>query len=501
MNSNPNSVGMPVKTSIRNALTGLWILLLAICVGLAFFLVQLFEQSGNTQLKRTQSLVQQAGEAIGKRYTNYLANSDFRLNGTKNDEQVRELNLLLTLVLTQYDGIEGGFWTEKDGFYAYAFPTYGGPQVKKDLPSSELKVIAQANQEALRSDAPRCKSLPRERRSLVLYAAPIKTSSGTIVLWTMGWASIKNSELAMQVVTALAVLFVCSLVSGIWLYVFLHQWSSRVSNLEKVIASATTVEQLPLLSMTGQKELDQVVTAINQLNGKLKESQAASARLATELARADRLSALGRMVGGFAHEIRNPLATIHLSVENALEYSTGNQERLLKNVLQESQSLQNLVEKFLSLAKIHSLKASEVNLESWLKERMESCQLLAQEKDITLTVNAPAKTWSFDQESLSRAIYNLLLNAIQNTPSHGSISLSASTTDNTCTFAVEDSGSGVAEEHEEMIFEPLFTSRADGTGLGLTIVREIAQAHGGEIRCLKGKVGARFELEIPWLKS
>jgi signal transduction histidine kinase len=488
-----------MNQSVRSALIGLWFLLIAICVGLGFFLVELYQNSGDTQLKQEESIVERATQSIQNRYATYLANVSGDEVSINKQSEIRELNLLLSLVLAQYEGIEGGFWTPTEGFASYAFPSYGGADVKKDLPQTELKTIGQVCRDALQSATPKLTHFTREHRALIVQATPVQALGGGAVLWTMGWATVKDSGLFGSVIGILAALFFCSLVSGIWLFAFLYRWSKKVTQLEQAVCSVG-IEKLEVLPMTGQVELDRVVSALNQVNKQLKESQAASAQLSRDLARADKLSALGRMVAGFAHEIRNPLATICLSAENALDGATGNQERLLKAILSEGQEVEGLVQKLLAVAKLNELKPREIQLKSWLEDRVKSNQLKATTLCLSLSGEATDRTWSFDEESIGRAFNNLVLNAMQSTPAGGWVLVEIKVREDKCVFAVEDSGAGVPVDQREMIFEPLISGRANGVGIGLTIVREVAEAHGGVVRCMPGAVGARFEMEIPWQK-
>ena len=96
---------------------------------------------------------------------------------------------------------------------------------------------------------------------------------------------------------------------------------------------------------------------------------------------------------------------------------------------------------------------------------------------------------------------NFLLNGLQHTPPEGWIKVVVETSDSICRLTVEDSGAGVPRDRRDSIFEPLTTTRAEGVGLGLGIAREIVEAHGGTLRCVDGKAGARFEIELPCPKS
>ena len=106
-----------------------------------------------------------------------------------------------------------------------------------------------------------------------------------------------------------------------------------------------------------------------------------------------------------------------------------------------------------------------------------------------------------DAEQMRRALDNLILNAIENTPAGGVIEVAArQRTDNLC-LRVRDTGQGVPDNIRERLFEPFVTGRSEGTGLGLAVVREITRAHGGEARLVPTGPGAEFEIEVPWRTS
>jgi signal transduction histidine kinase len=114
-----------------------------------------------------------------------------------------------------------------------------------------------------------------------------------------------------------------------------------------------------------------------------------------------------------------------------------------------------------------------------------------------MDVEAAETEWSIDEQQLSRALHNIIANALQHTPPNGWVKVTARTANGQLEIAVEDSGSGVPDELQEKIFEPFVSSRSNGSGLGLAITREIVEAHGGTLQCKNGSIGARFEIRLP----
>src|SRR5438445_2771454 len=107
---------------------------------------------------------------------------------------------------------------------------------------------------------------------------------------------------------------------------------------------------------------------------------------------------------------------------------------------------------------------------------------------------SPEAEWMFDEQRMTRALDNLLLNGLQHTPENGWIKVSIHAQNSVCHITVEDSGPGVPSEQREKIFQPLTTTRPEGVGLGLGIAREIVEAHGGTLRYVNGAAGACFEI-------
>ncbi len=274
-------------------------------------------------------------------------------------------------------------------------------------------------------------------------------------------------------------------------------WSQKLARLEASLAART--DDLPALPLTGERELDRLVEALN----------AAGKRVGEERRRAgaaERLAAVGRLAAGIAHEIRNPIAAMRLKAENAIASGDeGRRTSALQSILQQVGRLDGLLRDLLAMTQRREPEPAKADLGRFLKETTEPHRELANAKGVSLQAapvpGTPAAP-KFDIDQVRRALDNLILNAVQNTPPGGVVTVAAAERDGKLHFRVSDTGPGVPAYVRERLFEPFATARADGTGLGLAIAREIARAHGGEARLVSNtSSGAVFEIELPWQPS
>ena len=220
-----------------------------------------------------------------------------------------------------------------------------------------------------------------------------------------------------------------------------------------------------------------------------------------------RLASLGNLAAGVAHEVRNPLNAIGMGLQRLQrEFTPGSPEdgeqyqEILRVIRDEVSRMNGIIENFLTLARPMNLQKETVSLvtlvselETLLKEEIRSRDL---HWKAGLEPNLPVV--SADPRQLKQALMNLILNGIQATPSEGSVELSAMRNENGVTLSVKDSGSGISPEDRERIFDPYFTTKQSGTGLGLTLARQIIEAHGGKISVESAKDrGSTFTLWLP----
>jgi signal transduction histidine kinase len=472
--------------SLRSTLILPWLLIVAVCCALAFQLRGLFELGIGGEIGKVDQAVKLSAERIKQEFQVYLKGfSDAPANFDNSDRQ-HELLLLLDLVLGRFYGIEGGFWSPNSRFIAYSFPTHDS--VKRDVPKDEMDRITTLNERALSTHKEASARFDSAGEVLLIHAIPVSTD---LVIWTMGRAHVAAAAAFQRLTAEFVVLLLLMLGTGALILWYLHRWGRQLRQIEERLGQFDST-----LPKTGLKELDRLVGAFNQQTEKLREAQRVSNELSADLARAERLAALGRMSAGLAHEIRNPIGAMRLQAENALSKDALDAyKNACYAMLQNISRLDDLLERLLAIVRLDRLTPKSINIRSWIEDCVAPLRNATAQPSIE--VEAVDSEWSFDEQQLSRALHNLVANAIQQTPADGWVKLSAAVSNGQLEVSIEDSGAGVPDELKEKIFEPFFSTRCEGSGLGLAIARQIVEAHGGTLRCLNGIKGARFEMRLP----
>ena len=250
----------------------------------------------------------------------------------------------------------------------------------------------------------------------------------------------------------------------------------------------------PLRSGTG--ELEGVIGVFQDLS-EIKEME-------QRVRQADRLAAIGRLAANIAHEIRNPLAALsgaieQLTQELALDEHRG---RLMQIVLRESERLNRIIGEFLAYARPAPLRRQNVNLAELLDEvaLLLECHPLASKIKIVREYG-PELPARVDVNQFRQALWNLSLNAAQAMPDGGELTVGARIM-NSATPCLEvwvaDTGRGIGPEHLPQIFEPFYSTKPDGSGLGLAVVHRVMQEHGGEVKVRSAPgAGTTFTLSLP----
>jgi two-component system, NtrC family, sensor histidine kinase HydH len=224
-------------------------------------------------------------------------------------------------------------------------------------------------------------------------------------------------------------------------------------------------------------------------------------RLRTELRRSERLAALGKLLAGVAHEVRNPLAGIR-GITQLWRRGLGLGNEGFDHLIDEVDRLEGIVSRLLQFSRADAQDLTPGDLNSVAAEAARLAEERAQEQEIRVELDLEPDLPPIEMAppALVQVLRNLTTNALQVMPRGGVLRLATQfdAARGTVAASVADDGPGLSDEVLSHLFEPFFTTKAEGTGLGLAIAREIALAHRGELHAQnRPGGGAVFTLTLP----
>lgn len=233
-------------------------------------------------------------------------------------------------------------------------------------------------------------------------------------------------------------------------------------------------------------------------------------RLEDEKLQAERLALIGTMSAKLAHEVRNPLNSLVLGLDlirdNLGDLAEVGGERvretqqLLGSIESEMERIQKVVEHYLRFAHLPQLQLKQISLDEALRWRLDLIRPDLELRRIRLEVRLTSKGAQVmaDEDQLWQAILNLVRNAIEAMPQGGTLRVATATRDGSVECEVADTGVGMTSDVVAKMFQPFFSTKGNGTGLGMPLTQQILQEHGGAIACesAPGK-GTRFLLSLP----
>jgi signal transduction histidine kinase len=486
-----------VPRSLAGWFAACWGLFLAAAIVAGIALISLYRDGTTERLRRAEAAVARGCDAISDRYQFAIAGSQSINWDAPATRQV--LTAASQIALQDLFGTEGGLWRAGSGPLAYAFPTYEGAGPKLDVPAAELPRIREVAEAALERRQTIQRRYDGQAQVLLLRACPLPGPEPRVVAWVMERVTLLGGPAYIRAAVALAALTLVLLGSGLWLGWLLWGWSRRLRRIEAALSVATD-DALPELGLTGQRDLDRVVRAVNGAASRVATARRLTAEAATRAAEAERLAGLGRVAAGVAHEVRNPIAAMRLKAENALATRELNRmERALQAVLQQVDRLDWLTRDLLDTARGNApIRLQKTDPAALVRDRVSFFQEQAGLANIMLVAKCmEAPPISLDHARLERALDNLILNALQATPPGGSVQVSVDRCEGSLVLSVADTGRGIPVSLRPHLFEPFASSRLDGTGLGLAQVREAAEAHGGSAHAQHRRDGTTIDIIIP----
>ena len=225
-------------------------------------------------------------------------------------------------------------------------------------------------------------------------------------------------------------------------------------------------------------------------------------RLKEQLGRAERLSAMGEMAAGISHEIRNPLGIIRSSAE-LLKKKVAKIDptsAIPDIIIEEATRLNGIITDFINFARPRSPKFSPCRVEDVLEKNLAFLAAPIAEKGYTIrkAFQDPLPEIMADAPMLHQSFLNLFINAMQAMPEGGEIGIRLNADGGSVTIQIEDEGRGIPGDLLEKVWDPFFTTKDKGTGLGLGIVKNIIESHGGSIGIAnRDPRGARVIVTLP----
>jgi signal transduction histidine kinase len=270
--------------------------------------------------------------------------------------------------------------------------------------------------------------------------------------------------------------------------------TGRVIGASKIARDITERKRLEAALQQAYATLEQRVqertAALAAANETLSREIAERQRLEREAQRAEHLALLGRLAAGVSHELRNPLGAIFLYVdllEEELRTPSPESQAETTQALAEIKTnlgrVDDIVQDYLSLARVTQMERTPQDLGAAVQAWVEEWQETAAACGVALQLDGLADlgTVPCHASSLRRVVLNLLQNALDAMPQGGTLTVIGAGTATHVQLQVRDTGSGIPSEQLPRLFEPLYTTKAEGTGLGLYIVQQIVAAHGGEV--------------------
>jgi signal transduction histidine kinase len=290
----------------------------------------------------------------------------------------------------------------------------------------------------------------------------------------------------------------------ITLAIFTKRFTRPITELERAAQQVTAGNLDFSVPVSGPKEVSTLSATFNKMLVGLRRNR----ELEDQLQRAERSAVVGRLASGIAHEIRNPLNFINLSIDHLREKFAPQAEgprseytNILTTIKDELARLNRLVSDFLSYGRPAKLKRRDVDTRTLIEEVRSLVAAKSEQQNVKINIlqngNGDAHV-NADAEQLKTCFSNLMINAVQAMQEGGSLDITLSPNSSWVEIDFSDSGIGIAPEALEQIFEPYYSTKDTGIGLGLPLTKKIIEEHGGQIT-VKSELdkGTTFTVTLP----
>jgi signal transduction histidine kinase len=309
----------------------------------------------------------------------------------------------------------------------------------------------------------------------------------------------ENSDRARLLVFALLGMSVITVIAG-----FSKRFTRPILNLEQAAQRITAGKLDADVPVSGPKEVSTLSATFNEMLTGLRRNR----DLEEQLQRAERSAVVGRLASGIAHEIRNPLNFMNLSIDHLqAACAPENEQRraefthITTTIKEEIQRLNRLVSDFLSYGRPARLKPRELDARILIGEVGNLVKATAEQQGVKviITTETPdSTTFEADYEQIKTCFSNLMINAIQAMPEGGTLAVRLYPNATHLLIEFADTGTGIAPDSLAQIFEPYYSTKETGIGLGLPLTKKIIEEHGGHISVVSALgEGTTFTVTLP----
>ncbi|MGO9402921.1 MAG: sensor histidine kinase [Terriglobales bacterium] len=323
-----------------------------------------------------------------------------------------------------------------------------------------------------------------------------------LLLFTLATLSFRDPERhAVLIVAGAGAVVICA----VSIVALAYQIQRPMVELQEKIAQVSDGDLDVAVSFSRRNdEIGDLGRNFNHMMEQLRESREEIETLhRTQISRAEHLATLGEMATGLAHEIRNPLAGIAGVIEIIGRDlpSTSPARAVVKDVRQEITQINRILTDLLETARPHPPQICRSNLNTTVEHTVMLVrqQVLSRPIKIELQGSPDLPEVEHDSDQIHQVLLNLLLNAVQAMENAGTVRVEIGSREGYASVVVSDTGRGIPSQNLSNIFRPFFTTKGNGTGLGLSLARRIVEEHHGriEVSSVVGK-GSRFEVLLPF---
>lgn len=393
-------------------------------------------------------------------------------------------------ILRSYPDIEGGYLLAAS-VIGHSFPTYTEPGSDLKQPAIERDAVLDALAESKRTGLV-AERVFDDQLDLVVVAV-LAPRDGNLAAWGLKRYIGFNQSRHLQrnlILVGVLVLGLLSVVGALWINYRMQRSFAGIQ------AGLAHLQTNPSYRLSGQQnELQPIVLAINRMA----ESRQ---RLEADLRREDRLRVMGRVVAGIAHEIRNPLNGIRLTVQMMARKLRGSEaaEEGVPVVLAEVNRLDSLLKSLLVFGADEPERPRRQPVRPVLERTLALAKPQMREKGIEPELTGHSDICArVNGDHLQQAVMNLVLNAIDAAGPGGRVEVGFQQIGSRVEISVKDSGPGLTAQQREHLFEAFYTTKSTGTGLGLAVTRALLEKMGASIECVAddGFAGAHFRIVLP----